>query len=260
TVWVFFATYNERERILPREENNPYGEDTLRVKIDQLENLFKDYKDVLDWRLVVADNRSEGDVTLKAAREIFDRYDNYKKYLDEKKVILYKVPGFAPLSLIKGGTLLFAMHDIINIYRPKEIDLFAYTDCDTTVRLDLLGTLIKEVIQGERKVVAIGSRSVKGAVPAPPAPQDPETIIANILSPIRDTLRSLLTGGKIVDWGKITSFEQLIDLLKGWFKEAEEEINKIKEIEDKVKEAGLTYSQVNSRKQELLTELRGKID
>ncbi|RKY38216.1 MAG: hypothetical protein DRP72_02250, partial [Candidatus Omnitrophota bacterium] len=68
TVWVFFATYNERERILPREENNPYGEDTLRVKIDQLENLFKYYKSVL-WLDSIAPSHTYLEMRVSAVEE-----------------------------------------------------------------------------------------------------------------------------------------------------------------------------------------------
>lgn len=192
-VWLFFATYNEKARLLPRTETNIHGEDALRVKIEQLENLFKNYKDVLDWRLVVADNRSH-DGTLEVAESILQDCCTHSK----GKVILYQVPHFAP-PMKKGGTLLYAMQHVLDKYSPKEEDVFGYTDADTTVRLDLLGLLIKPLVENSL-TVAVGSRTIEGAVSVPGVnPNDPERIVANRMASVREVIRTLLLEGKLGD-------------------------------------------------------------
>lgn len=194
-VWLFFATYSEKARFLPRTEGNIHGEDALRVKIEQLETLFENYKDVLDWRLVIADNRSD-DGTLEVAESILKDYCTRSK----DKVILYRVPHFAP-PMKKGGTLLYAMQHVLDRYSPKEEDVFGYTDADAAVRLDLLGLLIKPLIENS-KTVAVGSRTIEGAVSVPGVnPNDPERIVANRMAPLREVIRTLLLGGKIGDTG-----------------------------------------------------------
>ncbi|KYK34629.1 MAG: hypothetical protein AYK18_13940 [Theionarchaea archaeon DG-70] len=208
-VWIFFATYNEKARLLPRTETNIHGEDALRVKIEQLENLFKNYKDVLDWRLVVSDNRSD-DGTLEVAESILQDCCTRSK----DKVILYQVPHFAP-PMKKGGTLLFVMQHVLDKYSPKEEDLFGYTDADTTVRLDLLGLLIGPLVENSM-TVAVGSRTIEGAVSVPGVnPNDPERIVANRMVPVREVIRTLLLGGKLGDTG-IEIFREVEDTQCGF--------------------------------------------
>ena len=56
---VLVAMWGEGRRLLPRSDDNPLGEDSLRVKLDQLEWLF-DGTDV-DWRLLAIDDGDPDD-------------------------------------------------------------------------------------------------------------------------------------------------------------------------------------------------------
>ncbi len=76
-IGITFAMFHEARRIKKASED-PLGEDFLRVKIAQLEALFADYRDVLDWVLVAVD---DGDlnprISIEDARSNSQNTDHY---------------------------------------------------------------------------------------------------------------------------------------------------------------------------------------
>ena len=54
SIGVVYAMWGEHNRLLPKSKNNPNGEDSLRVKIQQLDWVTQDTP--LDWTLYVVDD------------------------------------------------------------------------------------------------------------------------------------------------------------------------------------------------------------
>lgn len=95
TVWMLFSVYNEINRIKQKSIDNPNGEDAIRVKIKQLEALFGAYKDILDWKLVMVDNRSL-DKTGYATREILLQDEQYRSFIKDGHFQIITVSDNAP--------------------------------------------------------------------------------------------------------------------------------------------------------------------
>ncbi|TBR14740.1 HAD-IIB family hydrolase, partial [bacterium] len=181
-VWMLFAIYKETERIQPQGESNPHGEDALRVKIGQLENIFAPYKDVLDWRLVMVDNRCP-DNTGKVAIDMLSADPKYRHFVESGNFRVVRVAEGA-LVMQKGGTLLYGLKELLSDF--SNDDLIGYTDCDTTVRLDQLGLLTYPLIINNEGV-AMGTRATSEAV-ALPGPTEEEKKASVELKPIKEYL------------------------------------------------------------------------
>jgi glycosyltransferase involved in cell wall biosynthesis len=159
-----FAIYGGKDR-MSRQSEHINGEDALRRKITQLEDLFKD-STLIDWQLITVDDGSPDDSS-EFARDIFQREypDYYNKgrlkvlYLDEAikneplNPALYGLKTAADSQ--KGGSIEYGM----DIAVQEGADIVIYTDTDISSHLGLAGILVEPIQLGDADVV-IGSRGM----------------------------------------------------------------------------------------------------
>jgi len=152
---VIFAMWGEQNRLLPKSEANPNGEDTLRTKLAQLEWVCRDTR--IDWTLYAVDDgcpKNSG----KIAQKIVAKHPLGKKvrvyFLDEH------VPATeGPLTRLasandsrKGGAIILGALKAIE----DGMEAIIYTDADNSVHLGQIGILL-EKFDGGFKVV-LGNR------------------------------------------------------------------------------------------------------
>ena len=160
---VVFAVYKEHNRIKTREEN-PYGEDFLNVKYEQMKWLFNNTN--FDWNLIVVDDGcpfSSGKLAEKIVKE--------KKYENVKVLYLKDILGKKPLKDLrstdeskKGGSILYGIYYSLNNFS-KELDkkIIIYTDADLSTHLSQIGYLIENLLNNSKKM-SIGSRREDNSV------------------------------------------------------------------------------------------------
>ncbi|MBU4312112.1 MAG: hypothetical protein KJ706_05280, partial [Candidatus Omnitrophica bacterium] len=173
-VAVIVGMHAEKIRLEPAGKDNPNGEDSLRTKVKQLEELFKDTN--IDWELIFVAHPNSPDKSGKVVEDLTKRY--YPGYYKSGKVRSIYMTG--PV-VGKGGKVEFGLADAISEtegHIPSDIAL--YTDADVTVDMRQTALLMKAMLLDEKNelrldsegnikedVVAFGSR-----VPSPPLPKD----------------------------------------------------------------------------------------
>lgn len=156
---VVFAVYKEHNRIKNKTEH-PHGEDFLLKKVEQLQWLFQDQKNI-DWELVIVDDGCP-DNSGKIAQDIIDQNSLNKK----ARVLFLKEAienNFLPAKQLqntsesqKGGSIIYGMWDAIKNSK-KNNQIVIYTDADLSTHLGQLMLLIEPLLN-KAKLVAIGSR------------------------------------------------------------------------------------------------------
>lgn len=158
---VQFAMWGEHNRLRPRAADNPVGEDSLRVKLDQLDWVLGDTG--IDWRLLTIDDGSPDDDWATAA-DMAARHD-----LGDRVLVLRldeAIPtGDGPLAGLahvddsrKGGAMVLGATRAL----ADDMDAVVLTDADNSVDLGQLGLLVapfvgvdgsagQEVVVGDRK-------------------------------------------------------------------------------------------------------------
>ena len=161
-IGVVFAMWGECQRLRAPSIDNPTGEDSLNVKVDALEWLFKDT--FVEWHLYAVDDGcpdGSGDIakTIQQAS------------IKSKNITILKlgdaIPGDTiPLSLIrtvddsvKGGAITYGCIKAIE----DGCDYIAYTDSDNSVHLGQLGLLLESVIPSGKQA-ALGSRHLPSSL------------------------------------------------------------------------------------------------
>lgn len=158
---VQFAMWGEHNRLRPRSVDNPVGEDSMRVKLDQLDWLLADSE--VDWRLVAVDDGSPDD-DWKTAAEMADQHD-----LGDRVVVLrldQAIPtDTGPLAGLahvddsrKGGAMVLGAQHGLDDGR----DAVVLTDADNSVDLGQLGLLLGPFVAGNP--VVVGDRKHPDAV------------------------------------------------------------------------------------------------
>jgi len=147
--------YFDDVRLFAKSDINPFGEDSLRIKVDQLNMLFAPYSDVLSWELIIADNTdrkpaAERKLTnLDVLGIIGDVID--EKKLDDTQIAYVSVPasykqnGYAH-EVVKGGTVYYAMNALLKGELAGVPDIVAFTDVDLSTDLRQLGALLGPIV------------------------------------------------------------------------------------------------------------------
>ncbi|MBY5163555.1 glycosyltransferase [Salsipaludibacter albus] len=160
-VQVQFAMWGEHRRLRPRAPDNPAGEDSLRVKLDQLGWLLDDRG--LDWRLVAVDDGSPDD-DASVAREMAHMHP-----LGERVVVAELADAIptdeGPLAGLgdvdasrKGGAMVLGAQLALD----DGMDAAVLTDADNSVDLGQLGLLLAPFVAGVP--VVVGDRKHPDAV------------------------------------------------------------------------------------------------
>ncbi|MEM7272230.1 MAG: glycosyltransferase [Actinomycetota bacterium] len=151
---VTIAMWGERRRLHPRTDDNPTGEDSLHVKLDQLGWLF-DGTDV-DWAIYCVDDGDPEDSASVAEERAADHPRGDRVTVAR----LADALGQGPLSELhdvddsrKGGAIVYGAHLAMTDGR----DAVVMTDADNSVDLGQIGLLIgrhaagSAVVVGDRK-------------------------------------------------------------------------------------------------------------
>jgi len=149
------AMWGEHRRLRPRDDDNPLGEDALRVKLDQLGWLLSDTP--VRWRLQAIDDGCPDDSGTVAERMAADH-----DLGDRVRVLRLAdaLPGDGPLGGLtdvddsrKGGAMVLGASTALDDGAAAVV----LTDADTSVDLGQLGLLLApfadgaEVVIGDRK-------------------------------------------------------------------------------------------------------------
>lgn len=155
-VVVQCAMWGEYRRLRPRDDDNPLGEDALRVKLDQLDWLLSDTS--VRWRLAAIDDGCPEDSAGVAERSVADH-----RLADRVQILRLAdaVPvEDGPLSGLgdvdgsrKGGAMILGAQHALDAGAAAVV----LTDTDTSVDLGQLGLLLApfaadaRVVVGDRK-------------------------------------------------------------------------------------------------------------
>ena len=161
-IGVVFAMWGEQNRLLPKSDTNPNGEDSLRTKITQLNWVTADTP--IDWTLYAVDDGCPYD-SGKIAQEIANTH-----LLGEKVKVLFlseAVPtDSGPLKELKSaddsrkaGAIILGCMQAISDGK----DAVIYTDADSSVHLGQIGLLIRPFLDDNYRVV-LGNRKDPDAV------------------------------------------------------------------------------------------------
>jgi hypothetical protein len=156
-IGIVFAMWGEHNRLRPRSADNPYGEDLLRVKLEQLEWVTAGTP--VDWTLyAVDDGCPHGSAAI--ARNI--AADHRLKDRVEVLELASALPAAGgPLAALgsaddsrKAGAVILGCSRALE----KGADAVVYTDADNSVHLGQLGLLLRpwrddgaRVVLGDRK-------------------------------------------------------------------------------------------------------------
>ena len=155
-VAVVFAMWGEHNRLLPRREDNPHGEDSLVAKLEQLHWASQDSK--IDWHLYAVDDgcpHGSGAIAKRVASE---------HPLGAKVSILSLADALpandGPLAQLasaddsrKAGAIIMGAMSAID----AAADAVIYTDADNSVHLGQIGLLLRPYVDAAVPVV-LGDR------------------------------------------------------------------------------------------------------
>ena len=155
-VAIVFAMWGEQNRLLPKSDSNPNGEDLLNIKIDQLKWLFAGTP--VNWHLYAVDDgcpHGSG----KIATRILENHSS-----KENVTVLFlenELPSNSgPLKNLKsaddsrkGGAIILGCDKVLK----NGADVVIYTDADNSVHLGQLGILLDKHISENFNVV-LGNR------------------------------------------------------------------------------------------------------
>jgi hypothetical protein len=181
-VGVVFAMWRERRRLQAKSRENPGGEDCLAFKVETLRWLFEGTP--VHWQLyAVDDGCPEGSYEQACAvvreggfsdRVTVMHLGNGFPHVDEPLSALPSVEAST-----KGGAIALGCVRAL----ADGCDWIAYTDCDVSVHLGQLGSLLSEALAGDRQAV-FGDRSLNQAFPywspARVTPGDGERLLSHV--------------------------------------------------------------------------------
>ncbi|GIC76838.1 glycosyltransferase [Moritella sp. F3] len=156
-VGVVFAMWGEHHRLLQKSSDNPHGEDSLNVKINQLNWITNGTP--VSWRLYPVDDGCPHGSASIASNILVDHPDRYTVSVLRLADVIPAATG--PLKNLKhvddsrkGGAIVYGCQRAL----AHDVDCVVYTDADNSVHLGQLGLLLKpfitenyEVILGNRK-------------------------------------------------------------------------------------------------------------
>ncbi len=159
---VVYAMWGEHHRLLPRTQDNPHGEDSLRVKLDQLQWALGESQ--LDWTLFAVDDgcpHGSAEIARKMASE-HDCADRVQ-VLELAKAVPTSEGPLAGLASAddsrKAGAIMLGCMQALK----EGADAVVYTDADNSVHLGQIGLLLRSWIDDQAQVV-LGDRKHPDAV------------------------------------------------------------------------------------------------
>jgi len=161
-VAVVFAMWGEQNRLHPRSENNPNGEDFLRVKLAQMEWATRGTP--VDWQLYAVDDGCPHD-SGKIAAEIGAGHalGDHLTSLFLSDVLPAQDGPLAGLASAndsrKGGAIIYGCMQAIE----DGADVVIYTDADNSVHLGQIGLVLRPYFESGTRVV-LGNRKHPDAV------------------------------------------------------------------------------------------------
>ena len=157
-VGVVFAMWGEHNRLQPRSRANPNGEDSLRMKIHQLQWVTQGSQ--VQWQLYAVDDGCPHDsahIAKRIAHQQAREVNEQVKVLQLSMAIPSKSGPLNGLDCVddsrKGGAIILGCEYALS----AGVDGVVYTDADNSVHLGQLG-LILEPYANQAKQVVLGNR------------------------------------------------------------------------------------------------------
>jgi hypothetical protein len=164
-VSLVIAMYNEHNRIRPKSNDNPNGEDFVRRKMKQMEWLLKDSP--LNFNMILVDDGCPKQSGEKA-QEIIEKegYKNVKVlYLDDgikrQSVVIKGLKSTSDSR--KGGSIQFGMWQAVENYSEGDKPhIVVFTDADMSAPVNEIGLLLRK--QDDKTMLTIASRYDAGGI------------------------------------------------------------------------------------------------
>ncbi|MDB4442800.1 glycosyltransferase family 2 protein [bacterium] len=164
-VSLVLAMYNEHNRIRPKSNDNPNGEDFVRRKMKQMEWLLKDSP--LNFNMILVDDGCPKQSGEKA-QEIIEKkgYKNVKVlYLDDgikrQSVVIKGLKSTSDSR--KGGSIQFGMWQAVENYSEGDKPhIVVFTDADMSAPVNEIGLLLGK--QDDKTMLTIASRYDAGGI------------------------------------------------------------------------------------------------
>ncbi len=160
---IVFAVYNEIERMKPKKESS-VGEDSIRVKVSQLNELFSNTNKGT-WTIYIVDDGcpyNSGKFAEEIANTLPERDQIKVLYLNQ--AIKQNLPPIKTLTNTseskKGGAILYGMWQAKEDNKNRKNHVVIFTDADTSTDLRQSGLLIDKIIN-KNYITVIGSRRAK---------------------------------------------------------------------------------------------------
>lgn len=146
-VFYIVPVFREQHRLYPPSEENPNGEDFVRVKVEQLESLYITCPG-FNWQMIFVD---DGDREHRSGHLVLDRVRSlYPQRLSSGQIRVWFLEDLAPqmaASSRKGGAVIAAMRHLESL-SPLPSDIVIYSDADISSDLRLSGSLIAPLFDG----------------------------------------------------------------------------------------------------------------
>ncbi len=161
-IGVVFAMWGEHNRLRTKSADNPNGEDSLRVKLQQLDWVTSGT--AVNWTIYAVDDGDPNDsgamvADIAAAHPL----GNHVKVLHLANAVPTDDGPLATLPSAddsrKGGAIILGCMQAIE----DGVDAVIYTDADNSVHLGQIGLLLRPFLQGGTRVV-LGNRKHPEAV------------------------------------------------------------------------------------------------
>ncbi|MBU4333270.1 MAG: hypothetical protein KKD07_02390, partial [Candidatus Omnitrophica bacterium] len=158
--------YNEQRRLLPKTDENPFGEDALRRKVEQLQELHQ-INQRFNWQLLLVDDGTPSMASAECARRLWEKIQG--EYAEIKDIL-----GFSQIQVVaditpdikkklgsqKGYAVRYGMQMALDQMSDRYI---GYTEADLSTDLRQTGLLVYPFIGRAEIGAAIGSRRAPGA-------------------------------------------------------------------------------------------------
>ncbi|MBW2046132.1 MAG: MATE family efflux transporter [Deltaproteobacteria bacterium] len=159
-VQFIIPMYKETMRLNSRSEDNPFGEDALRMKIEELQT-YKRVNPLFDWRILAIDDNTPYAASERCVKELWDKIQ--QEYRERGEIL---DPGQVRTIYIteeqkqgkKGGATLRGLRQTVE---EGWADFACYWNCDTSI-VGEVAKLINPLYNNEADI-AIGSRWCKEA-------------------------------------------------------------------------------------------------